>query len=150
MVRFEMVRITNRMIAMKTRAVAVLSALLLVTSLSVSLPSLAQKADYYAYPTFQIGMFPNITQTKVWLSFERYDSAKPLHITLRDSKNKELYDNYVSRQTDKGRQCFDMSQLTDGLYTFTVSDGKQTQERSFRISTPGIRETLPQRQITMR
>lgn len=95
-------------------------------------------------------MFPNIDQTKIWLSFERHDLVKPLHITLRDANNKELYDNYVSRQTDRGRQCFDMSQLTDGRYTFVISDGKQTQERSFRISTPGIQETLPQRQITMR
>ncbi len=136
---------------MKTRAASILSALLLLTSLSVSLPSFAQKAvDYYATPTFQSGMFTNSTQTKVWLSFERYDAVKPLRITLRDNKNREMYDGYVPRQTDKGRQCFDMSQLADGLYTFTISDGKQTQERSFRISTPGIQETLPQRQITMR
>ena len=136
---------------MKTRTASILSTLLLLTSLSVSLPSFAQEAvDYYATPTFQIGMFPNITQTKVWLSFERYDAVAPLRITLRDNKNKEMYDEYIPRKTDKGRQCFDMSQLADGLYTFTVSDGKQTQERSFRISTPGIQEALPQRQITMR
>ncbi|QJD77544.1 hypothetical protein [Spirosoma rhododendri] len=135
---------------MKTRYASLLSALLLLTSLTVSSLTFAQKADYYEQPTFQIGMFPNPDQTKIWLNFERYDRTKPLHITLRDAKNTEMYDDYVSRQTDKGRQCFDMSQLADGLYTFTISDGKQIQERSFRISTPGIRETLPQRQITMR
>lgn len=135
---------------MKTRLTSILSALVLTANLTVSSLTFAQKADYYEQPTFQIGMFPNSDKTKIWLSFERYDQAKPLHITLRDASNKEMYDNYVSRRMDKGRQCFDMSQMGDGLYTFTVTDGKHTQERSFRISTPGIRETLPQRQITMR
>lgn len=99
--------------------------------------------------SFAVAMYPAADASKVWMSVEKNTPDRRLQVEMRDDKGQILYSGIVSKKTKAFHQRFDLSQVKDGLYTFRISDGQESTERSFRLSTPGVQEALPQRMITM-
>ncbi|OIN57648.1 hypothetical protein [Arsenicibacter rosenii] len=141
---------------MKTLRQSFGKALLVATCVAVSSWANAQaKAStetyYEAKPeqNLALAMYPASDPSKLWMVVEKGIPAKRLTMRIMDSKQKVVYESDIYSKKTTFRQRFDLSELADGLYTFQISDGKQIQERSFKLATPGITETLPQRNITM-
>ncbi|GAA4446421.1 hypothetical protein GCM10023189_01530 [Nibrella saemangeumensis] len=100
--------------------------------------------------SFAVAMYPAADASKVWMSVEKNNTDRRLQVEMLDDKRQIVYSGVVSKKTKAFHQRFDLSQIKDGYYTFRISDGVESTERSFRLSTPGVQEALPQRMITMK
>lgn len=61
-----------------------------------------------------------------------------LSITIRNENNEVMYSENL--KSDKGYiRTFDFSTLADGQYTFVISNGQQTQSKTFVIETTTAR-----------
>ncbi|GAB3573190.1 hypothetical protein GCM10027578_33860 [Spirosoma luteolum] len=134
-----------------TTRTALLTAIngLLFSLLSLSTAH-SQTTAYYEEKTFALGMYPAAAPGKLWLHVEKDNRTRPVQITLLDARKQSLLNTWIPKRMTSSRQCFDLSQMSDGLYTFVITDGRQTQERRFRLKTTSVEEQLPLRQITLR
>ncbi|MFD2569864.1 hypothetical protein ACFSUS_04415 [Spirosoma soli] len=136
---------------MKTFLKSTLSTLLLAAIVSVSLPGLAQD-DLSSTKSFAAAMFPAADASKLWLHLEKYKPEDKISVELYNERGKILYHGVLPKKSNKRnsfRQQFDMSQISDGKYTFRVTGGSQTQEMTFKLTTPTLTEALPNRLISM-
>lgn len=136
---------------MKTPIKLTVSALLLTLSVLASLPGMSQN-EYYTEKTFAAAMYPARADSKLWLSLEQFKPEERVCIELVDQKGQVLFDEKLSgkpRKRNAYRQQFDMSQLSDGKYTFRISAGGQKEEFAFKLSTPTLQQTLPVRLIAI-
>ncbi len=124
--------------------------MLLGASLLASSWSVAQQAPYYEEKTFAVGSYAAAEPSKLWVNIERLKFAGPIRLAVLDARGRELFSEVLPKRELRFRQKFDFSTMTDGTYTLVISDGHQTQEQSFRLSTPGLEQQLPQRLITLR
>ena len=140
---------------MKTSVQQIAKALLLGVCVSVSSLAVAQSSPsevyYEAKPkqNLTVAMYPASDPSKLWLVVEKNLPTSRLYMEIRNKENKLVYQDWFHVNTTVFRQRLDLSQLTDGVYTFKISDGKNTQERNFKLATPGITEQLPKRYISM-
>lgn len=124
--------------------------MLLGAALLASSWGVAQQAPYYEEKTFAVGTYAAKEPSKLWVNIERLKFAGPIRVAVYDAKGRELFTEVLPKRNLRFRQKFDFSQINDGAYTLVISDGHQTQEQTFRLSTPGLQEQLPQRLITLR
>jgi hypothetical protein len=122
----------------------------LVLSLMASPMVLGQGGPYYEEKTFETAMYPASQPSKVWLNIERINQIGQIRVDMCDAKGTVLFSEWLPKKDIKFHQCFDLSAVGDGVYTFVITDGVQRQERTFRLSTPSIEEQLPKRLITMK
>lgn len=140
---------------MKTSVQQIAKALLLGVCVSVSSLAVAQSTAsevyYEAKPkqNLAVVMYPASDPSKLWLVVEKNLPTSRIYVEIKDNKDKVVYQDWMHVKSTVFRQRLDLSQLTDGVYTFKISDGKNTQERSFKLATPGITEQLPKRHISM-
>lgn len=57
-----------------------------------------------------------------------------LYVIIRNEKNEPIYTESL-KSTNGYIRTFDFSTLADGEYTFEISNGKQTQSKTFKIET---------------
>jgi hypothetical protein len=108
-----------------------------------------QGGPYYEEKRFDAAMYPAREPSKLWLNIERTTLLGHIRVDMCDKKGQVLFSEWLPRKDTKFHQCFDLSSIGDGTYTFIITDGVQRQERTFRLSTPGLQEQLPKRLITM-
>lgn len=104
-----------------------------------------QGGPYYEAKRFAIAMYPAPEPSKLWLNIERTTLLGQVRVDVCDWKGQVLFSEWLPKRDAKFHQCFDLSAIGDGTYTFIVTDGVQRQERTFRLLTPG----LPKRLITL-
>ncbi|WP_234736049.1 hypothetical protein [Tellurirhabdus bombi] len=99
---------------------------------------------------FEAAIYPAATPLKLWLTVERSPSStNPLRIELVDKKNKVLHASTLPKKGKAFQQQFDLSQVKDDTYTLRITDGNKLVEKSFKLSTPGLSEQLPQRLVSL-
>lgn len=59
---------------------------------------------------------------------------KKAYIAIKDSNGEILFSEYVAKTTNYTK-VFDLSSLADGNYSFVVTNGTETSEKPFEIST---------------
>ncbi|GAB4027988.1 hypothetical protein [Spirosoma koreense] len=136
---------------MKTSIKSIATALFLSLTILASLPGMSQD-DYYTEKTFAAAMYPAKADSKLWLSLEQYKPQEKLKLELINQKGQVLFSEFLSgkiNQRNAYRQQFDMSQLTDGKYTFRISSDTHKEEFTFKLSTPTLEQTLPTRLIAI-
>lgn len=121
---------------------------LLISSLSMAQGS-GQTASYYEEKAFESAVFPAALPAKMWVLIDKKSLNRPVSVELRDAKGRLVASEWYAKNRPTVRVRFDLSDVGDGIYTFRISDGRQVQERTFKLSTPGFEEQLPKRQITM-
>jgi hypothetical protein len=136
------------------KTLASFSALLLLSASALFTPSVAQStpsndAYYQERPQLAAVVYPASDPLKLWVVVEKEDLTANLRIELLDARNRQLHTETVGRRMNKVCQRFDLSQLPDGRYTFRITDGNTVQERTFKLSSPGLQEQLPSRLVTM-
>ncbi|MDB5241876.1 MAG: hypothetical protein JWP57_2501 [Spirosoma sp.] len=109
-----------------------------------------QGGPYYEEKRFDIAMYPALEPSKLWLNIERTTKLGRIRVDMCDKQGKVLFTEWLPKKDVKFHQCFDLSSIGDGTYTFIITDGVQRQERTFRLSTPGLQEQYPQRFITLK
>ncbi len=136
---------------MKTSFKTIASAVVVVLGLSVS--SLVQaQGEQPEQKAFAMAMFPTTEGSKVWLSLEKYNTNDKISVELINEKGQILFREAVPVKAGKRngvRQQFDLSDIGDGKYTFRISGGNQTEERTFKLSTPTLEQQFPLRLISM-
>lgn len=90
-------------------------------------------------------MYPALEPSKVWLNIERTTLLGQIRIDMCDKSGQVLFSEWLPKGNAKFRQCFDLSAIGDGTYTFIITDGVQRQEQTFRLQTP----QPPRRSITL-
>lgn len=136
---------------MRTSIKLTISALSLAFSLLYALPGMSQN-EYYTEKSFAAAMYPALENSKLWLTLEQYKPEEKVSVELVDQQGKLLYNETLSgkpRKRNAYRQSFDMSQMTDGKYTFRISAGGHKEEFTFKLSTPSLQQTLPARLIAI-
>ncbi|GAB3932232.1 hypothetical protein [Larkinella terrae] len=123
------------------------SALLLGALLLIGTTSFAQSAP--ENKPFQVATYPSANPLKVWVNIQNNDPKSKIVVRLRDKDNHIVYAGSMPRHLDKYRQRFDMSEMTDGSYTFQITNGKETVEKSFQLKTAGIQQRTTQRLLTV-
>ncbi|WP_077920837.1 hypothetical protein [Spirosoma sp. 209] len=148
---------------MKTRITLIVSFMLLTLIASVSLAKTIQtgnpekKTFQTGNPekkTFQAAMYPAAASSKVWLALEKSLPQFKVNVELIDQKGNVLFRETLPGKGGKSnrfRQMFDLSDVEDGNYTFRVyTAGFQSEEFSFRLSTPTVTQRLPTRLVSMK
>ncbi len=129
------------------------TALLIGASLFVSSLTTAQsthrEAPYYEEKTFDISVFPAAAPSKMWVYINKKTFNRSLRVELVNERGQVLATEWYSKKQPVVCTRFDLSEVGDGTYTFRITDGAQTQERIFKLATPGFEEQLPKRLITM-
>ena len=128
-------------------------ALFVGAGLFVASPAMAQSnrpaTAYYEEKTFEIGVFPASGPSKMWVHIDKKGLNRPVRVELINQRGQVLSTEWYSKKQPVVCTRFDLSDVGDGVYTFRITDGRQTQERIFKLSTPGFEEQLPKRLITM-
>ena len=142
---------------MKTNNPLTVSVLAILLSASISsfghtlTDDPAKKPEQKA--SFAVAMFPANEQSKVWLCLEKYKSDDKIRIELRDAKGRMVFQEMLPAKGGRHngfRQQFDLSDVEDGTYTFHISGGSQTEDITFKLSTPTLEQQLPTRLISLR
>lgn len=136
-----------------------LATTLLLAGATLSTPSMAQtKPSNEAYfeekprtggSRLETAVFPAADPMKLWVVLEKEDPTANVRIELLDASNQTLHKQTLGRNQNKVRQRFDLTDMPDGRYTLRISDGHTVQERVFKLSSPGLREQLPARLVTL-
>lgn len=138
---------------MKTILKSAMKALFVGASVLISSLSMGQQAGqtapYYEEKTFESVVFPSAVPAKMWVHIDKRLLNRRVSVELRDAKGRVVATEWYAKDQPIVRTRFDLSQIGDGIYTFRISDGQQTQERTFKLATPGFEEQLPKRLITM-
>lgn len=132
---------------------ASIKALFIGASVLISSLSMAQRAGqtapYYEEKTFDSAVFPSALPSKMWVHIDKKSLNRPVSVELRDARGRLVASEWYAKNRPTVRVRFDLSDVGDGIYTFRISDGRQVQERTFKLATPGFEEQLPKRLITM-
>ena len=138
---------------MKTLFNASATVLFLGVSLLVSSLAVAQQtgptAPYYEEKTFESAVFPAAAPAKMWVHIAKKAINRSVTVELLNQRGQVIASEWYGRRQPVVCTRFDLSQIGDGVYTFRISDGQQTQERTFKLATPGFEEQLPKRLITL-
>ncbi len=136
---------------MKTSIKLAFSLLLLALSVSAPLSGLAQ-SDQPEQKAFATAIYPSADVSKVWLLLERYKADEKINVELVNERGQVLFRETLPMKSGKRnayRQPFDLTQISDGKYSFRISAGAQTEEIAFKLSTPNVVEQLPSRLVSM-
>ncbi|GAB3896420.1 hypothetical protein GCM10028803_13990 [Larkinella knui] len=123
------------------------SAFMLGALLFAGIPSNAQTT--VENKPFLVATYPSADPLKLWMNIQRNDPKSKIIVRLLDQNNRVVFVESVPRNKDKYRQRFDMSQMVDGAYTFLVTNGNETIEKTFQLKTSGIQERTTQRLLTV-
>ncbi|MFD2937135.1 flagellar hook assembly protein FlgD [Spirosoma flavum] len=138
---------------MKTSFKLLACALFVSLTVAVSSPGLAGDDKKQAKAAFTVAMFPAADASKLWLCLEKYQAENKVNLTMINENGQILFEETLCGKNSKQsavRQQFDMSQLSDGKYTFRISAGSQKEEISFKLSTPTLEATQPTRLIAIK
>jgi len=137
---------------MKTSIKLLASALVVALTISVSSPVLAD--DHKSQnKVFSAAMFPAANANKLWLCLEKYKAENKIDLALVSEKGEILFQETLCGKNSKQnayRQQFDMSDLTDGNYTFRISAGTQKEEFAFKLTTPSVAAIQPTRLVAIK
>ncbi len=122
----------------------------LMLGMTASSLVLGQGSPYYEEKRFAISMYPAAEPSKLWLNIERATLLGQIRVDVCDRTGHVLFSELLPKKSAKFHQRFDLSAIGDGTYTFVITDGVQRQEQTFKLSTPGFQEQLPQRLITLK
>lgn len=124
-----------------------------VVSCMVSVSSPVRADDHKSQnKVFAAVMFPAAKNSKLWLCLEKYKSENKIELALVNERGDILFQEVVSGKNSKRnayRQQFDLSELSDGTYTFRISAGSQKEERTFKLTTPAVEAIQPTRLIAI-
>ena len=123
------------------------NALMLAALLFVGTTSFAQ-TDSESKP-FLVATYPSANPLKLWVNIQKNDPKCKIVVRLRDQNNRIVFSESMPRHLDKYRQRFDMSEMADGAYTFEITNGSETIEKSFHLKTSGIQQKATQRLLTV-
>lgn len=98
---------------------------------------------------FLVATYPSANPLKLWMNIQKNDPKSKIIVRLIDEKNRVVFAESLPKHSDKYRQRFDMSAMTDGAYILQVTDGSETVEKSFQLKTSGIEERSSQRLLTV-
>ncbi len=120
----------------------------LVVALTLGLTSVAatpanDPAGAPAKASYQLLTFRTKEAGKVNLILTKSNN-KRMWVTLRDGKGQIIYQETVSKNSDRFLKKFDLRQLGDGTYRFEVSDGEVTSAKEVTLST-----AQPTRQLAL-
>jgi hypothetical protein len=116
----------------KTSIIAVAVALLSINATFAEDPATTTPSK--KEKSFDVGMFQSQSSMKMNLTIENYE-AKQLKIALKNGQGEEIYNEIINKKTDKYWRKFDLSELTDGLYRFEISDGNNKIVKEVNIAT---------------
>lgn len=126
------------------------AALALALVPAVPYTSFAQEAPQTSpSSSLQAVVYPAANATKLWMVVDKPTQSSKVRVELVDKANKVLYTGLLPRRSKAYKQQFNLSEMTDGNYTIRITDGDKVVEKTFRLSTPGLNEQLPQRYVTM-
>ncbi|GAB3694094.1 hypothetical protein GCM10027592_14660 [Spirosoma flavus] len=137
---------------MKTTFKMLASAFLLALTVSVSSLALADDGQSQK-KVFAAAMFPAADMTKMWLYLEKFKNENKINLELIGQRGEVLFQETVLGKNSKRSSCrqqFDMSQLTDGNYTFRLTAGTQVEEYTLKLSTPKEVKPTPIRHIAIK
>ncbi len=97
---------------------------------------------------FAVGMYQVTNSLSMRLAINKSSDAK-VNITLKDDKGNVLYSTQIAKNENAFRCNVDMSQLTDGKYQFSVSDGTTTETKEVVIATKKAEPVTELRFISM-
>lgn len=109
--------------------------------------------DHSAKKAFTSTIYPNADASKIWMVLAKYQSAEKVTLELISAKGKVLFREIALGKNAKNmsyRQAFDISELTDGQYTFRITAGDQQEEHSFNLATPSVEITNPSRLVAIK
>jgi hypothetical protein len=130
---------------MKTFQVS-LKTLVAVLTLGLTSAFAAPATDPAAAPTkssFQLIAFRSKEADKVNLILTK-SNDKRLWVTLRDTKGQVVFQETISKKSDRYLKKFDLAALGDGTYRIEVTDGEVTSRKEVTLSTE-----QPARQIAL-
>ncbi|UFH53839.1 hypothetical protein [Spirosoma sp. KNUC1025] len=137
---------------MKTPIKVAITALFLTVGTFCALPGKSQ-SDNNQDKTFAAVMYPAAKDSKLWLCLEQFKPEEKVKLELVNPNGQVLFSEFLPANPKKRnayRQSFDMSQLTDGKYTFRLSTVSQKEEFAFKLLTPSLSETLPARLVAIK
>lgn len=123
------------------------SALLLGALLFVGTTSFAQTTT--DSNPFLVATYPSANPLKIWVNIQNNEPKSKIVVRLRDQENRIVFSESMPRYLAKYRQRFDMSEMADGAYTFQITNGNKTIEKSFQLKTSGIQQRTTQRLLTV-
>lgn len=134
-------------------AALLLGASALCTS-ALSTPAMAQskpstEAYYEEKPRLEAVVYPAAAPLKLWMNVEKEDPRARIKVELFDAQNHLLHSQTYNARVNRFNQKFDLSNMPDGRYTFRITDGNSVRERTFKLSSPGLQEQLPNRLVTL-
>ncbi len=86
---------------------------------------------------FAIGVYQTQKTLKMNLLLEKVIGKKVI-IYLKDEKGNLLHTETVAKATPSYRGQFDMSELTDGTYTFEITDGNETLVKQVKLQSKEV------------
>ncbi|QMW03583.1 T9SS type A sorting domain-containing protein [Spirosoma foliorum] len=101
--------------------------------LSTSYASLAKPTNDPQPATFQSGIFTN-KAGKLQVALDK-QTGQPLQIRLTSADGRMVFSQRVSKKQTTVRLVFDVSELPDGAYQLTITDGKETNQHTVTLET---------------
>lgn len=84
--------------------------------------------------SFKVGMYPIINTYKMNVMIEK-EQMQPLKVTLKDKNQKLLHKQHIMKKVASLSQKIDFSNLEDGIYYLTISDGKSEIVKEIKFNT---------------
>ncbi len=83
---------------------------------------------------FKVGMYQTINTLRMNVLVEKV-VGKKLTVTLKDAQGKVLSQEIIAKGSDSYFGKFDMSNLSDGKYTFEITDGTEKIVKQVNLET---------------
>ncbi|GAB4051525.1 hypothetical protein [Spirosoma litoris] len=101
--------------------------------LSTSYASLAKPTNDPQPAAFQSGIFTN-KAGKLQVALDK-QSGQPLQIRLTSADGRMVFSQRVGKKQTAVRLVFDVSDLPDGAYQLTITDGKEINQHTVTLET---------------
>lgn len=101
--------------------------------LSTSYASLAKPTNDPQPAAFQSGIFTN-KAGKLQVALDK-QSGQPLQIRLTSADGRMVFSQRVGKKQTAVRLVFDVSDLPDGAYQLTITDGKEVNQHTVTLET---------------
>lgn len=80
-------------------------------------------APYHEEKRFATAIYPASEPSKIWLNVERTTLLGQLRVDMYDATGRVLFSEWLPKKDAKFHQCFDLSVIGDGSYTFSSPMG---------------------------
>ena len=125
----------------KTLAAALLAGVLSISNVSATTGDAGNKS-------FAVGMYQVSNSLNMRVAINKTAGTK-VNITLKDAGGNVIYSAQVAKKESTFRCNVDMSELTDGKYQFSISDGITTETKDIVIGTKKPEPVEEQRFISL-